>query len=84
MFDYKYWQKGINNEKKLRKSPKLTWGKKRNSYNITRTFKTRKVKTTKVKWTLDINLSGRNDIKYTGYFPEFSIQSRKLLHWDFI
>ena len=49
MFDYKYWQKGINNEKKLRKSPKLTWGKKRNSYNITRTFKTRKVKTTKVK-----------------------------------
>ena len=25
MFDYKYWQEGINNEKKLRKIPKLTW-----------------------------------------------------------
>ena len=69
MLDYKYWQEGINNEKKLRKIPKLTWENKRNSYNIIRTFNTRKIKTTKLKWTLDIDLSGRNDIKYTGYFP---------------
>ena len=44
MLDYKYWQEGINNEKKLRKIPKLTWENKRNSYNIIRTFNKRKIK----------------------------------------